>query len=198
MSSDNNFKSLWSQQSTPMPDSKAVLEKAMRLKKKTRNKLIGMNLLLLSTAVFIVLIVIYFHPQMITTKLGVLLVVVAIITFVTATNLMSHGLFKSNSEYSTKEYLDQFIRLKQKQEFLQKTMLTIYFIMLTAGLVLYMIEYTMRMTVLMAVITHGITFAWIAFNWFYLRPRAIKKQQAKMNEMIGMLENANRNLNADN
>jgi hypothetical protein len=197
MSSDN-FKSLWNQQSAPMPDSSIVLEKAMQLKKKTRNKLIAMNLLLFATAVFIVLVVIYFDPQMITTKLGVVLTIIAMVVFVTATNLMNKDIFKRNAASSTREYLDQFIRLQQKQEFLQKTMLTLYFIMLTLGIVLYMIEYTMRMPVWGAMLTYGITLAWIALNWFYFRPRTIRKQEAKMNEVIAMLEKVNRNLNSEN
>jgi prepilin signal peptidase PulO-like enzyme (type II secretory pathway) len=197
MSSDN-FKSLWNQQSTAMPDTKALLEKAMSLKKKTRNKIVAMNLLLFSTAVFIIAIIIYFDPQMITTKLGVVLVILAMVVFVTATNMMNKDVFKSSTTSSTKEYLDQFIRLQQKQEFLQKTMLTLYFIMLTLGIVLYMIEYAMRMPVWGALLTYGITLAWIALNWFYFRPRAIKKQQGKMNKMIEMLKKVNRELNAEN
>jgi hypothetical protein len=197
MSSDN-FKALWKQQSIPAADLKEVLNKAMQLKKRSRNKIIGMNLLLISTAVFIIGIVIYFHPQMISTKLGVLLVIIGIVSFVTANNIISRDLFKSNIDYSTKKYLDQFIRLKQKQEFIHKTMFTIYFILLSSGIALYLYEYASRMSAAGAITTYGVTFVWIAFNWFYLRPKAIKKQQAKMNEMIDMLESVGNNLSAEN
>ncbi len=198
MSSDSHFKSLWNQQSTEIPDSKIVLQKAMQLKKKTRNKLIAMNLMLFATSVFIIAIIIYFDPQMITTKLGVVLTIIAMAVFVTVTNVMNKSLFKSNTSYSAKEYLAQFIRLQQKQEFLQKTMLTMYFLLLTLGISLYMIEYAMRMPMWGAMLTYGITFAWIALNWFYFRPRIIKKQETKMKEMIAMLENVNKNLNEEN
>jgi hypothetical protein len=197
MSSDN-FKALWKQQSIPAADLKEVLNKAIQLKKRSRNKIIGMNLLLISTAVFIIGIAIYFHPQMISTKLGVLLVLIGIVSFVTANNIISNDLFKSNIDYSTKKYLDQFIRLKQKQEFIHKTMLTIYFILLSSGIALYLYEYASRMSATGAIATYGVTFVWIAFNWFYLRPKAIKKQQAKINEMIEMLESVGRNLSAEN
>lgn len=197
MSSDN-FKSLWNQQPAPMPDHKIVLKKAQQLKKKTRNKLVAMNALLFSTAVFIIAIVVYFDPQMITTKIGVLLTILAMVVFVTASNFMNKDVFKNDVTTSTKDYLGQFIRLQQKQEFLQKTMMTIYFIMLTLGISLYMIEYTLRMTTTGAIATYSITLAWIALNWFYFRPRAIRKQQAKMNEVIGMLEKMNKNLNSEN
>jgi len=86
--------------------------------------------------------------------------------------------------------------LKQKQEFLQKTMLTIYFVLLTLGILLYMIEYTMRMTMISASIAYAVTLIWVAINWFYFRPRMIRKQQKELNEMIEKLENVNRQLDS--
>ena len=64
-------------------------------------------------------------------------------------------------------------------------MLSIYFVMLGLGIVLYMIEYTMMMTTFWAIFAYTLTLAWIAFNWFFIRPRTIKKQQAKLDELIG-------------
>jgi hypothetical protein len=35
------------------------------------------------------------------------------------------------------------------------------------------------MTLLDGLLTYGITGLWIAFNWFYLKPKIKKKQQQK-------------------
>ncbi|MNR40078.1 hypothetical protein D3C85_1583390 [compost metagenome] len=51
-----------------------------------------------------------------------------------------------------------------------------------------MYEYASRMTVFYALITYGVTLLWIGFNWFYLRPKQIKKQQEKINQLIGKFE----------
>jgi hypothetical protein len=54
-----------------------------------------------------------------------------------------------------------------------------------------MFEYVLRMTLLDGLLTYGITGLWIAFNWFYLKPKIIKKQQQKLNDSIAALENMN-------
>ena len=51
-----------------------------------------------------------------------------------------------------------------------------------------------KMTFLLAAITYFTTLMWIAFNWFYLRPRQIKKQRAKTDELIIKLEMLNRQI----
>jgi uncharacterized membrane protein YciS (DUF1049 family) len=198
MSDMNDFKKLWEQQpATAIPDASELFEKANRLKKKTKMTLWKANILLLGTAVFIALIIFNFHPEMITTKLGALLVIIGIVVYLAVYNRSISGLSAGNVQKSTKEYLQELIQLKQKQEFLHKTMLSVYFIFLTTGIVLYMIEYTMRMTLLAAMITYGATLAWIGFGWFYLRPRTAKKQLGEINELIEKLENVNRQLGAE-
>jgi len=34
------------------------------------------------------------------------------------------------------------------------------------------------------IVVYILFFAWVAFNWFHLRPRIIKKDRAKIDEMI--------------
>ena len=73
-------------------------------------------------------------------------------------------------------------------------MLNVYFILLLLGLALYMFEYTSRMTLLSGILAYSITGAWILFNWFYIRPRQIKKQQRKLDVVIARVEAVNEQL----
>jgi hypothetical protein len=57
-----------------------------------------------------------------------------------------------------------------------------------------MYEYAIRMTVFYALVTYGVTLLWIGFNWFYIRPKQIKKQQVKINELIAKFEDVNEQL----
>jgi hypothetical protein len=110
----------------------------------------------------------------------------------------SFGLFKkTNGAESNQEYLKTLLAIKEKQQFIQTTMLNLYFILLSTGIALYMYEYTSRMTTFWAVFTYGITGLWILWNGFYLRPRQIKKQQAKLNEIIRKFENIQSQLNQE-
>ena len=136
----------------------------------------------------------YYQPQLITTKIGLTLVIVAIVVFVATTNQMFPLLAKTDVETDSQHFLAQMIRIKHKQEFLNKTMLTGYFIFLSLGIFLYMIEYAGRGSLTFQIIAYGLTFAWIAFNWFYIRTKTIKKQLSAINEIIVRLEGVNKQL----
>jgi hypothetical protein len=189
---ETNFKNLWQCQNTNANlNSKDIILKAIRLQKKTRIKTQLTNGLLLVTMLFIIGIVLYFQPKMITTKIGTILVVIALIMqIITSTKLISAS-DKNNDQNSNAEYLQQLLVFKKKQAFLQSTIMTAYFILLGLGIVLYMIEYTIRMSILGAALAYGITSLWIAVNWFYFRPKIIKKQQQKLNKIIADLEKIN-------
>jgi hypothetical protein len=186
---ETNFKELWqAQNTTPNIDSKEIVSKAKQLQKRTRIKLLLSNLLLFITMLFITGIILYYKPQMITTKIGAILVIIAIIMqIVTSTKLITL-LKESDTQTSNAEYLKQLLLIKKKQAVMQSTIMTIYFILLGLGIALYMFEYAMRMTLLGGLLAYGITGIWIAFNWFYLRPKIIIKQQQKLNESITDLE----------
>jgi uncharacterized membrane protein YciS (DUF1049 family) len=51
------------------------------------------------------------------------------------------------------------------------------------------------MTAFWGIFAYGITSIWILFNWFYLRPKQIKKQQSKLDEIIGKFKMLNEQLN---
>lgn len=190
---ETNFKALWQKQKTPdQLNSKEIVAIAKKSQKKTRIKLLLGNLLLFVTMLFITGIVLYFKPKMITTKLGTILVIVAIIMqIVASTNLISL-IKESDSQTNNAVYLKQLLLIKKKQALLQSKIMALYFILLGLGLLLYMIEYTLRMSVTGAVLTYGITSLWIAINWFYFRPRIIKKQQQKLDDTIAALESMNK------
>lgn len=195
MSSDNDIFGLWNQQKpADSPALSELIGKAKSLRTKTRNKLIGAGLLLLATAIFIGIIAINLDSMLITTRIGIGLVLFAIaLNLVFFTNTIS-TLFKAPIDASSKEYLDQLIKLRQKQDFMQRTLLSIYFILLSVGIFLYMIQFAMKMGALWAIITYAVTAAWFAFSWFYLRPRTIKKQQLELNGLIEEFERMDKQL----
>ena len=78
---------------------------------------------------------------------------------------------------------------------METTMMNLYFILLSLGIALYMYEYTQRMSTFWGIFTYAITSIWILFNWFYLRPKQIKKQRAKLDAIIAKFEMVNNQLN---
>lgn len=195
MNINNDFKGLWNKQETyVIPNTNEILKRASQLKWKTRIIMLVQNILLIGTIAFFVFFEFYFQPKMMTTKIGVILMIIAMLSFVVPIICVMRDVFKTNMENSTTEFLNQFIRLKQRQEFIQKTLLTLYFVLLSTGIILAMIEYVIMMSVTWRFIAFGLTIGWLTFNWFYLRPRTIKKQQAKLNTIISQLESINEQL----
>ncbi|UKJ08874.1 hypothetical protein [Solitalea lacus] len=172
-----------------MPDVKEIIEKARSFNAKARFSVLRLNIVLSITIAVVLGILIYFKPEYLTTKIGVLLAVIAMVMVITGQNKMIKMLFKFNSsEESSQQYLQNLILYRNRLANFQRQTMSIYFALLSLGIGLYMIEYTVRMQWAYALLVYSITFAWIAVNWFYFRPRQIKKQQEKVNEMIIQLE----------
>jgi hypothetical protein len=188
MNSNINFNELWAKQKTGVPNKEELLSKINKFKKSNLKRLIITNLLLIITSLFIIFIWVHYQPQMIITKIGVILTILAMVIFVIVYN-QSFTLFrKTYNTQSNSEYLKDLLAIKAKQQFMQTTMLNLYFVLLSTGIGLYMYEYTKLMTAFWGIFTYGITSIWILFNWFYLRPKQIKKQQSKLDEIISKFE----------
>lgn len=185
----NNFSELWKGQKVEQPSTTEIIVKINAYKRKSRNKILLTNILLVCTSVFILLIWYFYQPLFLSTKIGIVLILLAMAIFVYTLNKNSGDLQDTNAGMSNQDYLNNLLTIKEKQQFMQTTMLNVYFALLSAGIALYMIEPVSKMSVWWGIFSYGLTALWILFNWFYLRPKQIKKQQSKINEMIAKVEN---------
>ncbi|MCD9617215.1 hypothetical protein [Chryseobacterium gleum] len=194
MDSNIDFKNIWKQQTSNKPNMKELLGKLKKFRNQNLRRLVFANIGLIATSLLILFIWYRYQPEMITTKIGIVLVVLGMVIFLLAYNKMFMVFYKIDQTQSNNEYLQNLYVVKNKQKFMQTTILNLYFIMLFLGICFYMYEYTSRMTLGSAILTYAVTSAWIAFNWFYLRPRTIKKQQGKLDELINKFEEINNQL----
>lgn len=194
MDSNIDFKNIWKQQTSNKPNLEELIGKLKKFRNQNLRRLILANIGLITTSLLIIYIWYRFQPQMITTKIGIVLVIMAMVMFLFAYNKMFMVFYKIDQTQSNNEYLQSLYVVKSKQKFMQTTILNLYFMMLFLGICFYMYEYTSRMTVGAAILTYTVTLAWIAFNWFYLRPKTIKKQQGKLDELINKFEEINNQL----
>lgn len=194
MDTNIDFKNIWKQQTSNKPDMEELLGRLKKFKNENLRRLVITNLLLAATCTGIGFVWYRYQPELVTTKIGIVLVILAMVIFLLAYNKLFMVFYKIDSNQSNSEYLQSLYVVKNKQRFMQTTMLNIYFIMLFAGLVLYMYEYTSKMPFTSSVIAYITFLAWIGFNWFYLRPKTIKKQQAKLDGLIAKFEEINNQL----
>lgn len=189
MNSDNiDFTALWSGQKTASPDRAALFSKINAYKHAQKRKLLASNLMLTMTGLFIGFIWFYFKPEFITTKLGIVLILLAILAWLFASNKMYSLLKPIDLTQTNRSHLQSLMALQSKQRFMHSTMTNLYFLLLSGGLALYLFEYTTRMTAVWAVSAYCITGLWVLFNWFVFRPRLIRKQRAALDEMIAKVE----------
>ncbi|MFS4473995.1 hypothetical protein [Chryseobacterium sp. T20] len=194
MDTNIDFKNIWKQQTSNKPNLEELLGKLKKFRNQNLRKLILANVALITTSILIAFIWYIYQPQMITTKIGIVLVILAMVIFLLAYNKMFMVFYKIDQTQSNSEYLQSLYMVKSKQKLMETTILNLYFMMLFLGICLYMYEYTSRMALGFGILTYAITCTWIAFNWFYLRPRTIKKQQGKLNELINKFEEINNQL----
>ena len=189
----NNFddiKNIWqNQDAAKVPDMSEVIRAAG----KNRRSIIIKNLLGLitlgGTVVFIGWIGFAADFKYLTTKLGIVLIVISIIAAMVLNSQMLMLILKrSDDTLANQDYLKQLISYRNKQRFFQTKGIALYYLMLTLGFILYLYEFYAR-NALFGLKAYGLTLLWIAFAWFYIRPRAIKKQEQKINELIEQIQN---------
>ena len=196
---DNNidFKDLWKKQTVSQPNMNELLSKLKYFKRVSLRKLVITNVLLIATIAFIISIWYYYQPEFISTKIGIVLIVLAMVIYLFVYNKLVASYKTIDSAQSNNDYLQKLISIKTKQQFLQSTVLCLYFILLGSGLCLYMYEYTSRMTPFWGIFTYVLLLGWVGFTWFYLRPKEIKKEQTKINDLIAKFEAVSMQLNTN-
>ncbi|SDF52467.1 hypothetical protein [Cellulophaga baltica] len=194
MDANIDLKKIWNKQETNVPKVEELFSKLDQFKRNSLLKLILVNLTLLLTILCIGFIWYYYKPELITTKIGIILCILAMIIFLVPYNSQWSLLSTQRTEPNSKDYLQNLIQLKEKQLFQQTTMLSNYFIMLSLGIGLYLFEYVSKMTISLGVVVYAATILWIGANWFYIRPKIIKRQQEKTNNLISIFKKLSKQL----
>lgn len=194
MESNIDLKNIWHQQKTEEPEMKEILDRLKKYKKTNLRKLIITNIILSLTCGIVIFVWVYYQPEFVSTKIGIVLILLAIAIFLLFYNKLSTSLKKIDHTDSNQGYIVNLKTYVIQQKFIQNTLLSLYFVMLSVGISLYMYEYAVRMTLLWGVLSYLITFFWLGFNWFYTRPKVIKKQQLKLDGLINKFESINQQL----
>jgi hypothetical protein len=189
MDNFSELKELWQQTGSKHPiDIAETIAFVKGYHKKQVMKTGGAFIIMTVTFGVILYVAISYQSQLIITKIGFGCILLAIVGFMLLMTNMVSGFFKKeNTTNDNKAYLIQMKEFQRKQSFIHTTGISIYFILLSAGLALSMYEITRR-NVTFAIGAYLVTGAWIALNWFYFRPITIRKQKKKIDEVIERLE----------
>lgn len=182
----NDLKAIWLTANT---DSLPASGEMLRMAKKFRNAKIRNKLTMIIIAVLLAAVMvfgaIYNRSAMISTRIGeaCLIVTCALLAF---TNIRSIKRFIDFKDCTNKEFIEFMEQTRRNQfYYYQKTQVAGMGIS-SIGLLFYFYELVYRDTVWF-VITYSIALFYLAFMWFYIRPRKFKKQNLKMDETLRKL-----------
>lgn len=188
MEDNIDLNKLWAQQSVSPLDSKDLQVKFSELKRTEIKKLITVNGIMLFTIVYIICLTIYFQPSSITTMIGVVLTVISIITYSIVYNKFIPNSIKTTVNQNNKAFLTSLLDINNRRKQYQTKLLQFYFVTLTLGIGLYLYEYLVLLPVLWQMVCYSVLLIWVGFNWFYLGPKIISKEQDNYNEIIREIE----------
>ncbi|KQT24286.1 hypothetical protein ASG22_09750 [Chryseobacterium sp. Leaf405] len=189
MPSENiNFQDIWNKKSAEIPNITEIKSKAEKYRtKKLFSIIFQMGCLILSSA-FIIYLWNIIDFKLFTTRLGFIFVLAAIGMYIYLYSQNINIIRKINPAISNQEYLTALKKLQKQQLYMQTKGISIYFILLSLGFAVYFYEFVLRMSLFGGILSYGLTFFWMAINWFFIRPRQIRKQNAKISAVIDSLE----------
>jgi uncharacterized membrane protein (DUF373 family) len=197
MGNNIDFKDLWKQQSVSPPNIEELFSKVKHFKRVSMRKLILINVQLVATGTYILFIWYHYQPEFISTKIGIVLMILAMALYLFVYNRLAKFYKTIDDTQSNSAYLRKLISIKSTQQFFQSNVLSFYYILLGLGLCLYMYECTSRMTLFWGIVTYVVSLGWGLYSWFYIRPKQIKKEQARVNDLITKFEAVNKQLSVN-
>ena len=185
----DNLKEIWNQQKeSSVPDVSQIISKAKKEKQTMGNKMILQIGILLSTIVALIWVTSSIDFKMITTFIGIGLMLFTIFAFSLIRLYQLYKLKKIDLTQSPKKVL---IQLEQFYTFLKlvstKGALT-YFILLNLAFVFYFIEVMAPMSTLMKVIVLTLYTAWMLFAYFILGKKQKQKEYDKIEAIINSIK----------
>lgn len=188
MENDIDIRELWNKQTVPAVDQADILGKIKGFRRKGIMRTTILNAVLVLTILFIIFIWVYFKPQLMSTKIGIILSILPMGMVLVFNSGLTSLYRKIDEKQSNMDYLNALLKVRSREHIMQTKLLNLYFILLSAGIGLYMYEYTLKRSFIFGVVAYSVVLLWIGFNWFFLRPRMIEKNKRKMEDLIKQIK----------
>ena len=115
-----DFKDLWKKQAVNKPNIEDLLARLKQFKKASLRSLWRTNILLAATSAFIIFIWYRYQPEFISTKIGIILAILAMVMYVGVYNRVLSTFKNIDSTQTNQEYLQQLILIRKKQQYMRQ------------------------------------------------------------------------------
>ncbi len=186
----NNIKSQWAEQSISKAPSVFELEEmAGKQEKKSKRSLYAGLVSIVSSAIFmgILLILLPKHSPMLLLGFG-LVGCSFIASLLYFTRVLKKWAEVPDVTDSTNEYLAALINVESEQSKNQNRLISLFLILLFVGMCFVMAEFAPMLPIIFAIIFYSFTIFWFGMNWFYLKPKIIKKEQESLQRLIETMQ----------
>lgn len=184
---------LWKKQAVPAANPAEIRKRIGAFRRSSLWKVLFLNAVLVLTVAFLIFVWVHFQPRLLTTKIGILVGILPM-GMVVLSHRKLVSLYRAlDAKQPNMDYLDHLLKLKEREHFLQTRVMSLYFVLLPLGLMLYMYEYTLGMSGAFRVAAYVALLLWVAFNWFVLRPRIVGRRRRKIDALIGEVERIREN-----
>lgn len=184
---------LWKKQAVPAANPAEIRKRIGAFRRDALWKAFFLNAVLVLTVAFLIFVWVYFQPRLLVTKIGILVGILPIVMVVLSHRKLVSLYRALDAGLPNTDYLDHLLKLKEQEHFLQTRVMSLYFVLLPLGLMLYMYEYTLGMSGAFRVAAYVALLLWVAFNWFVLRPRIAGRRRRKMDALIGEVKRIQEN-----
>lgn len=180
--------SVWKEQKENKLSAEQVLSTINAKRNKMAGKLLLAVMLMLLSVVVMVVIWMQFDFQKWSTHIGLSMLVSLVFIYSLIMLKNTWSLKNNNQLLSPKEHIVQLKKAKLQQHIMSKYYIKIYFVILFVGLMLYYNEVIGEASLLFKIITYSLTIAWLLYAQLVLNKKTTAKNNAKLEEMISLLE----------
>ncbi len=192
---NKNWKELWQQQKIAPSDILGLHRKVEDFKRKGLIEVLKVNITGLTFIIaFSMILYDEYANSMLTTKIGLSCIVLACVFYLFHYNKLLPLFYKVRYLEDSKSYIKELLRIKKTQKTLQTHILNTYFVLITIGVCLGIYEYLPKTNLIIIIGIYCLMLLWVGFNAFYLRPKTIKRQNKKLEELIETCEEIEKNM----
>lgn len=190
-----NLSHIWKKQPAISSDLRELKQRLSKYRKNSMKKKWASNITLGLTIIFILSIWFLYDASTIYPKIGMSFIILAISLSLIKFNLFYKSILELNKDQDNKAYLNSLLSIQEKQRNIQSRFMNVYFSLLSIGILIYLYEFSLRMSFGMAFITYALTLGWLLFVWLFLKPRIVKKQNK---ELQGYIDSIHKIIESEN
>lgn len=183
----NELKAIWltaNVETLPKADAAVKAIKAFRLMQAL--KAVALMVVALILMCVLIWVLIDYKSTMAVTRISETFMFIALF-IILGGGIGSLKRISASGSYTNEGYINYLKQERQKQFLFEGRTKVIGFVFASAGLLLYLFEFTHTDSTLMVGV-YIVAAAWCAVSWFVVRPRMIKRNARRMNESIEKLE----------